>query len=248
MIKVCNIKMFHPKYKIEIKNIIPHAMSSKQLLDHNCYLGISIDNPMFSEDYLFSMVLWISKNFRKGIIIIGDYLNRFNEKTYFFSDTHKANLYSMQKGEDFNNSLSEFLTSKELHNLHIMRWKYIYDSVEYTNSKNIVVNFINSDLRIETSIRNSAKEFIDRQLKNGKSLKVSYEDAIGLSYEYLVEEITVFNAISEKGYAIEIYPGPELPILVDIANSKFSNIPSGLRKRINIELQLSMNGDNNICQ
>ena len=38
---------------------------------------------------------------------------------------------------------------------------------------------------------------------------------------------------------MELYPGPELGVLVDVAKGKFDHVPQGLKERINVELKIS---------
>jgi hypothetical protein len=64
------------------------------------------------------------------------------------------------------------------------------------------------------------------------------EEAIDISSQYLLEEVAVFSALAEEGWNIEVYPGPELGVLVEIAQGNFKDIPAGLKKRINIELRI----------
>ena len=65
------------------------------------------------------------------------------------------------------------------------------------------------------------------------------EVAIELSCRYLLEEVAVFSALSEQGWGVELYPGPELHVLSEVAKDKLINVPQGLKERINVELKIS---------
>jgi len=65
------------------------------------------------------------------------------------------------------------------------------------------------------------------------------EKAIEISSQYLLEEIAVFSSLSEQGWKVELYPGPELTVLIDIAKGQYSDIPEGLKERVNVELRIS---------
>ena len=56
--------------------------------------------------------------------------------------------------------------------------------------------------------------------------------------KYLLEEIAVFNVLSEQGWRVELYPGSELNALVEVAKGKFPDVPQGLKNRINVELKI----------
>ena len=64
------------------------------------------------------------------------------------------------------------------------------------------------------------------------------EEALKLSCEYLLEEIAVFSALSEQGWQVEFYPGPELRVLAEVAKGRYSGVPIGLKERISVELKI----------
>ena len=54
-----------------------------------------------------------------------------------------------------------------------------------------------------------------------------------------LEESAVFSVLSEQGWPVELYPGSELNVLVDIACGRFLAVPRGLKERISVELKVS---------
>ena len=70
---------------------------------------------------------------------------------------------------------------------------------------------------------------------------VNDDEAINISCEYLLEEIAVFSALSEQGWDVELYPGPELSVLLDVAEGRFPAVPKGLQNRVNVQLHVGGN-------
>ncbi len=65
------------------------------------------------------------------------------------------------------------------------------------------------------------------------------KQAIRLSCEYILEEVAVFNVLSESGWTVELYPGPELRVLAEVAAGKYPDVPAGLKGRVNVELKIA---------
>ena len=73
-------------------------------------------------------------------------------------------------------------------------------------------------------------------------MPVDTQEALGLCCQYLLEEISVFSALSEQGWHVELYPGPELSVLAEIAKGEYAGAAKGLRERVNVELKISSKG------
>ena len=71
---------------------------------------------------------------------------------------------------------------------------------------------------------------------------VDTRQALELCCQYLLEEISVFSALSEQGWNVELYPGAELCVLAEIAKGEYSAVPKGLKERVNVELKISSKG------
>jgi hypothetical protein len=87
-------------------------------------------------------------------------------------------------------------------------------------------------------VKVDALSFVDRLKKRSKDIAVDDSKAIELCCKYLLEEIAVFNMLSEKGWRVELYPGSELHVLAEIAKGRFPEVPVGLKNRINVELKI----------
>ena len=217
-------------------------ISEEQLFSHKrCYIGISLDNPGFYGKSLQALLLWGLGNFDQVLVVAGDYLRRFNEQIFSGLDHDEAAKAAHEFGDMFLQKTNKFFNQIQSGRLSLIRWEPCLDSEEYRKAKAILDDFFKSDDSFRASVQKDAWSFIKRQKKRRYKLAVSEEKAIELSCKYLLEEITVFSALSEQGWKVELYPGPELSVLVDIAKGKYQGIPEGLKDRINVELQITRN-------
>jgi hypothetical protein len=88
------------------------------------------------------------------------------------------------------------------------------------------------------AVQTDAYAFVKRQKKRKATFAVDDERAIDLCSRYILEEVAVFSALALQGCTVELYPGPELEVLVDISRGMYPDVPDGLKQRINVEVRI----------
>ncbi len=215
-------------------------VSHQELFSYKkCYIGISLDNPGFYGKSLQALVLWAIGNFDQCLVVVGDYLRRFNEQIFNGSSQAQAAETAYEAGEAFMEKAAGFFAQIPDSRLNVTRWKPCLQSSNYRKSKDAVDKLFATEPEFMASVERDAYAFVRRQTKRNRTVAVSMAEAIELSSEYLLEEIAVFSALSQQGWKVELYPGPELRVLVDIAKGQYTDIPRGLKERINVELKIS---------
>ncbi|MFC1737804.1 tRNA-dependent cyclodipeptide synthase [Planctomycetota bacterium] len=236
----------HNLYSVRIVTTTPKVTEEKLFSYRRSYMGISLDNSVFQGKSLEALLLWMTDNFEQSLVVVGDYLWRFNEQIFAGLDTDEASNKAQQLGDAFiqqTSGLFEKMTDKKV---HLTRWKSHLKTAEFNKAKNKLDNLFASDSDFRTSVERDAFYFVKRQLRQNRKFAVETEQAVMLSSQYLLEEIAVFSALSEQGWNVELYPGPELKALVDIAKGKYADVPQGLKERINVELRLDENCSNRL--
>lgn len=215
-------------------------ISEEQLFSYpRCYIGISLENSVFQGKCLEALLLWGMRNFDKCLVVIGDYLGRFNEHILNGLQGEAAIEAAQAAGDLFMLRTRKLFEQLPKEKIHLTRWKSQLQSNEYNSSKATLDNLFEVDSAFRTSVEREAFSFVKRQRKQNRALAVGTEEATNLSCEYLLEEIAVFSALSEQGWQVELYPGPELRVLIDMARGKYRPIPEGLKKRVNVQLRIS---------
>lgn len=232
------------EYTTRIESIAPAITQKELFLHRRCYLGISIGNPQFRGESFQVLLEWISHHFDECLIVVGDYLQRYNEHIFYNRQAKEAEIESLRMGDAFLKESEKYLSLLPKEKFRVTRWKSFLDSPEYHKAKKILDELFVSSFEFRESIDKTSTEFISRQMKNKKSPVVDKKTAIALSTQYLLEEIAVFSVLVENGWAVEVYPGAEIPVLVDIAAGKFPHIPPALKQRINVELRITKKSKN----
>ena len=232
----CEIKKLP---KVKIVKILPRVSRAQAYARKKCYLGISLENPLFEGDTLRAIVLWASAQFEQTLVIVGDYLCRFNERILSACDEKTAGLLALKRGDLFLSKTKELFNSLPEGKVILTRWKEHLQNEQFIRSKKILDEIFESDEEFRAAIEYDALSFVRRQRKHNLNLAVDMEQAIRLSSEYILEETAVFSSLSERGWSVELYPGSELKVLAEVAKGRFPAVPRGLKDRLSVELKIS---------
>ncbi|MCJ7692088.1 MAG: tRNA-dependent cyclodipeptide synthase [Sedimentisphaerales bacterium] len=224
---------------VTIAKILPKIPEEQLYAYKQCYLGISLDNPVFDGDSLYALLLWITDKFEHCLVIVGDHLSRFNERILNDCDWETASKIAYDRGDEFIRKTEQLFQQFPDGKAQLTRWKTHLQTDHYKKAREIIDNLFISNDEFRASIEKDALSFVKRLTRRNHTLAVETAEAINLSSEYLIEEIAVFSSLSEQGWQVELYPGPELRVLVDVARGKYKDTPIGLKQRISVELKLS---------
>ena len=202
-----------------------------------CYMGISLGNPVFQGKCLRALVLWATENFDETLVVVGDYLRRHNERILNGLDDDRAGRAAVKAGDAFLEQAGGLFDELANERLVLTRWQEHLGSDEYEKARASLDGLFESDANFRACVEKDAAAFVERLDGRGRPLAVTTQQAIEGSCQYLLEEIAVFSALAEQGWTVELYPGPELEVLVEIAKGTFRDIPRGLKDRINVELR-----------
>ncbi|MBN1818262.1 MAG: tRNA-dependent cyclodipeptide synthase [Sedimentisphaerales bacterium] len=222
---------------IVIDTITPAVSQEDLFRRRRCYMGISLDNPMFQNDLLRALLEWATGHFDHCLVVVGDYLRRFNETMLNGRQGEQAEQAAEAVGDAFLQREGDLLHRFSPDQITVMRWKPCLESQEYARARQVLDQLYKTNDLFRAALQRDAHSFIRRQRKHNQSFVVEEAEAIRLSCRYLLEEIAVFSALSEKGWTVELYPGPELDVLVEVSRGAYDGIPVGLKKRINVELR-----------
>ena len=224
---------------VKIVKVLPE-ISERQLFAHRqCYLGISLENPAFEGESLFALMQWATERFDRCLVIVGDYLCRYNQLIFSKCSQEEAAEAANKLGDLFLQKNAELFRRFPADKVRLTRWEQHLQTPQFASSLAVLNKLFASNPEFRGAIETDALGFIKRQKKHNRTFSSDTAYALKLSCQYLLEEIAVFSALSEQGWEVEVYPGPELEVLAQIENGIYMDIPDGLKKRINVELKIS---------
>jgi tRNA-dependent cyclodipeptide synthase len=230
------------KAMIKVKYIYSNSshqdFSLVDLADKTCYCGISLLNKNFKGNSLKELLAWIAANFKQCQIIIADELYRHNYAMFGMTEVEIANRIKADF-EEYNHILHRHISTLSGCEFSVVRWREYFDTPAYHIARNNLDDLFRHNLDFSNSLYTTANKFLANQVKEGK-IKMSTEQALTYSTDFLLEETAVLNCVVGRGYEVEIYPGVYLPLLTEIASGKYPTAPESLQKRISVEVQVKL--------
>jgi tRNA-dependent cyclodipeptide synthase len=225
--------------RVSIAKILPKISRQELFSRKKCYLGISLENTLFEGDSLLAMFLWAAEKFDSCLVIVGDYLSRFNEQIISGCDENKAGELAIKLGDSFIARTRDLFARLPHEKIQLTRWRDHLQSGQFRISKKLLDDIFISNEQFRTAVEYDALSFVKRQQKHNMNLAAPMEEAIRLSSQYILEEVAVFSVLSESGWTVELYPGPELRVLAEVARGEYPSVPAGLKGRVNVELKIA---------
>jgi tRNA-dependent cyclodipeptide synthase len=223
---------------ISIAKILPKIPESQLFSRKKCYLGISLENPLFSGDSLKAMLIWAAEKFEQCLVIVGDYLARFDEQIITGCDENRAGQLAIKRGDSFISQTKDIFSTLPAERITLTRWKERLQTEEFKRSKKILDEIFDTDVDFRKAVEYDAMSFVERQKKHNQHPAVEADVALQFCRRYIMEEIAVFSSLSERGWGVELYPGSELRVLAEVAKGRYPRVPQGLKDRISVELKI----------
>lgn len=226
------------QYQAVIERVTPSSYIEKWRTINSCYFGISLGSLTSKNPVLDATIKWIGANFKNCLVAVGDGIYRLTLQITDELPEDKAKSEAYNQGCRFLEENSYLFEEQPNCNFKFVKFSAIQESVEYKHYEDILFTLFTSDPNFAESIRASATPFIYRRRKNKNDSPKIRENMVNLASKYVLEEMAVFACFVNSGYEVEVYPGSELPVLVDIANGLHKNVPEELKKRVNIALKI----------
>jgi tRNA-dependent cyclodipeptide synthase len=208
----------------------------------NAFLGVSLNNPIFRQQILESLLEWIADRFNRTEIVITDYLDRYNQQVFEGLTAQDATNKVLCLGEELKEIFESQAAPFPKNRFAVFTWRDFCDSDNFQSRFRCINDVFDQSERFRIAVNAAAKNFIDRQLQRGKELVCSVETAMSLSTEYLLQEMAFIDLMASRGNKVSIYPGTQLKLLKDISNGNYNEIDANLRKVIYVDLAISKRG------
>jgi tRNA-dependent cyclodipeptide synthase len=204
------------------------------------YMGVSLHSPNHRGNSLAAMVRWVNETgkFDEFKVGLSDTLNRHNyvmEEGISYEQAAKKASCIGQEWLDENLSILENLEIP----YELVRWDYWlhnYSDVVESNRASFYQAF-NNNQSFRESILDDVRKYFNRH--HGVDLSNADPDKIGLSIEYLIEELAVYSVIFDTYPSTAIYPGKQLACFELIRNGDvLGDIPLTIKESKFIRLAL----------
>ena len=150
---------------VSIVKTTPRVSQERLFSFRRCYIGISIDNPVFYGRSLEVLLFWGVGHFDRSLVVIGDYLRRFNERIFNGLSIDAAAKAAQQAGDSFIYQTGKIFGRLDDKKISVTRWKPCLETDEYKKSKAVLDELFNSEPNFKTALVRDAFSFAKRQAK-----------------------------------------------------------------------------------
>ncbi len=198
------------------------------------YLGMSMNNKVFqSPETLNEILRVITKQVDTYSVLVGDYLHRFNEQIFNGCNEVEAIEKSINKGASLVNLFTEVANDHPK-----STYKFIYSSEfnhrpDFNKRVSRLEDLFISNKRFQDWINYATSVFLRRH----DEIRISKEDAEKLCKAYLIEELVIFEMLSEDGLRVNLYPGNQLPIIKEIVSGRLPDVSKSLERIQAVEIK-----------
>ncbi|MDD2987140.1 tRNA-dependent cyclodipeptide synthase [Flavobacterium sp.] len=219
-------------YKIKKLNLYPKLDYN---WNHHVFLGMSMNNKVFqSPETLVEIINLLALKSEACLILVGDYLHRYNEQIFNGISQEDAIKKCQSKGAELKSIFNKTIKENKL------KFNYSYRDTEsflsHPNFKSKMQRFEKLYL-INTKFKELIEYTVDVFLRRQSEIKIDSIKARELCVKYLLEEMVIFEILAEEGYIINVYPGNQLPIIKSICTGELKEISQELEKIQAVEIK-----------
>jgi tRNA-dependent cyclodipeptide synthase len=231
--KILNVSTT-PRYHAEIDTLVPKQ--SKEIMNnHNhCMVGYSIQNKNFTTAKLVGIVEWVSMNFSKCTIAIGDSIYRLTLQIKGVDESQALHRALRLGREVIENESAVFQSYSNKCQFELVLCSEIQKTESYQYYQQRLTELFESNEKFSALLTSFADLFVDRRIE----LEQSYYDfCVEKSCTYIIEELAIMAHLSQQGAGVFVYPGA-LNFLTEIIEGLHPDAPEELRRLISVSLRL----------
>lgn len=231
--KIINVSTT-PRYHAEIDTLVPKK--AKQTLKNHtyCMIGYSIQNKNFTTAKLVGIVEWISLNFSKCTVAIGDSIYRLTLQIKGVDETQSLHRALRLGREVIENETVVFESYANRCQFELVLCSDIQKTESYQYYYQQLQQLYASNEKFKDLLHSFADLFVDRRIELEKDY---FDFCVSQSCLYIIEELAIMAHLSQQGAEVFVYPGA-LNFLTEIIEGLHPDAPEELRRLISVSLRL----------
>jgi tRNA-dependent cyclodipeptide synthase len=198
------------------------------------YLSVSLTNRLAKEPARMRQVFaWIRDNVGCFDVVIGDYFQRHNLEALDGLIQPEALSRAIEDGRNVARRAQEVLDSLALPEVAILCASDVCVGAKFSERLAAQHELYDSNELFRQSIIVATDDFL-RRLAPSQS---NAERARRHSCSYQLEEIALFELLSDQGYSVNVYPGNHLPVMKELVDGGLEGILPKLKDLTLVELK-----------
>lgn len=223
-------------YKAKIDSVSPASRRNTFEDQEECFLGVSLENPMFERPKLESIVEWVSRRFTRCTVLIGDSIHRLTLQSVHDLGTDESRARAQSLGAKFvdenRDVLGEF---RDRTKFEILTCGEVQQWHDYEDFYERLWHEFNTDSAFHASVESFARWYHERRWIGVTEDRL--EHRVAMSSQYFLEEFAIFSCLQDRGISVMVYPG-SFSTLTEIAAGDHPRVPSQLKDLTVVSLHL----------
>lgn len=198
---------------------------------------------MVNKSFLTKYLPWIASRSGNNAIVVGDYLERHNISVFNGISMEEAAKKAITKGEKINTTIDQVISNHELeHAFERLCIREIIESDEFQDIHDEVMRYKANDALFNEDLIEQVFIMLDNSNRAKFIRNQLVENDVETLQRYIVEELSFYLYMYQKGYYVEIYPGRDMHVLRRLANDVYHKFPY----QFSLRTHISLRNDNNI--
>ena len=201
-----------------------------------CSLGLSHRSSASNRGRLAATLDWLSGRAGDLVVVEGAYLSRWNRMAFDGVSEAEASGAAAEEASAARRRIQRALEERRELPARLLDWTDLASAPEVRATALALERHAAADPAFDRAIRREIADYVTRT-RPADAGSLSGE-AKSFLRRYVVEEVAVLLDLQRRGYAIEIYHGPDLPLVEAIAERRFSGAPFSCAARTHVSLRL----------
>jgi tRNA-dependent cyclodipeptide synthase len=204
----------------------------------DCSLGLSRGSSASNRGRLRATIAWLGERCRTIAVVEGSYLGRWNRMAWDGASENGARREAEIEASTVGRRIERVLREAKLDGrARLLDWAELVHRPEVRTLTEAIEDYAASNSAFEASLRREVGDYVARA--RGLSADSLPDRTRGFLRGYVVEEVAVLLELQRLGHPVEVYHGPDLPLLAEITEGRFKGVPFACPKRTHVSLRLT---------
>ena len=198
------------------------------------FIGISLyDRPPGAINRLKAAMDWTTANAGPFDLFVGDYLNRHNYQAFAGMSESAAIIQARHEGARAIDWLQHLVSDRGQDRPQILSAEHFYSDPTFTSRLHRLEQHYAKNAPFKTAIEGAVDAFLSRKHPEKRAEPEVRHHCVA----YQLEELALFELMTEAGYNVLVYAGAQLPVMKGLVMGQFKDISPAIEAMTLIEFR-----------
>ena len=187
------------------------------------FIGVCINHRMQGERFLGSLFSWTVERVGHLRVVILDFLERHNIQVFNQRTPDEAARHVLAEGDRVSRRAERLIAEMGVKQASVVRFGDLLRQPQYSRSIQQIDALYHSNRSFREAVHRELNTFISTviQTKPQRYEYYTYPEDMGPLVQYVIEEVGVYLALFREGFSVEVFPGSDSALLVNLAAGQY---------------------------